>query len=155
MGGPVPVAMSMDDDSMDDEFAKAAEAEERLLEAQNVQDDAQCFLVGSSSVAAIEVDGTGADEGTETGLGTTNMCNGSTSPMATTDASTSIVASSKRSRRREPTSKVWSHFEEVTEKLGVKEVRISAICLHGKHTLCAKSFFWIRTFEASPKTLPC
>jgi hypothetical protein len=32
--------MSMDDDSMDDEFVKAAEAEERLLEAQNEQDDA-------------------------------------------------------------------------------------------------------------------
>jgi hypothetical protein len=28
--------MSMDDDSMDDEFVKAAEAEERLLEAQNM-----------------------------------------------------------------------------------------------------------------------
>jgi hypothetical protein len=31
------------------------------------------------------------------------------------------------------------HFEEVTEKQGGEEVRISAICLHYKHTLSAKS----------------
>jgi hypothetical protein len=64
---------------------------------------------------------------------------GSTSPTTTTDASTSALASGKCSRRRGPTSKVWLHFEEVTEKQGGKEVRISAICLHCKHTLSAKS----------------
>ena len=36
----MPAAMSMDDDSMDDEFVKATEAEEQRLEAQNKQDDA-------------------------------------------------------------------------------------------------------------------
>jgi hypothetical protein len=110
----VLAAMSMDDDSMDDEFVKAAEAEELLLEAQNEQDDDRCFLLGSSSAAAIEVDGIGDDAGTETGPGTVDMRTGSTSP--TVDASTSTTASSKRSRRRGMTSKVWLHFEEVTKK---------------------------------------
>jgi hypothetical protein len=79
---------------------------------------------------------------------------GSTSPTATTDASTSALASGKRSWRRGPTSKVWLHFEEVTEKQGGKDVRISAICLHYKHTLSAKSSFrtghLIRHLELCP-----
>jgi hypothetical protein len=131
--------MSMDDDSMDDEFVKAIEAEERRLEAQNEQDDARCFLLGSSSAAAIEVDGTGAGTGTETGPSMADTLTGSTSPMAIADASRSVAASGKRSRRRGPTSKVWLHFEEVTQKQGGNEVTISAICLHCKHTLSAKS----------------
>jgi hypothetical protein len=131
--------MAMDDDSMDDEFIKAAEAEERRLEDQNEQDDARCFLLGSSSAAAIEVHGTGVGTGMETGPSTADTRTGSTSPTATADASTSADAPGKRSRRRGPTSKVWLHFEEVTEKQGGKEVRISAICLHCKHTLSAKS----------------
>jgi hypothetical protein len=45
----------MDDDSMDDEFVKAAEAEERRLEAQNEQDDARCFLLSSSSATALRL----------------------------------------------------------------------------------------------------
>jgi hypothetical protein len=123
------VAMSMDDDSTDDEFVRAVEAEERLLEAQNEEDDARCFLLGSSSAAAIDVDGSNAGIGTETGTagtpGTTETHNRSTSP--TSDASTSVVVPGKRSRRRGPTSKVWLHFEEVTENQGGNEVRICAI----------------------------
>jgi hypothetical protein len=75
----------------------------------------------------------------ETGPSTADMRTGSTSPTATADASTSTVASGKRSKRRGLTSKVWLHFEEVTQKQGGKEVRISAICLHCKHTLSTKS----------------
>jgi hypothetical protein len=67
----------------------------------------------------------------------TETAAGSTSPTA--DGSTSGSVPGKRSRRRAPTSKVWLHFEEVTENQGGKEVRISAICLHYKHTLSAKS----------------
>lgn len=100
--------MSMDDDSTDDEFVQAVEAEERLLEAQNEEDDARRFLLGSSSAVAIDVDGSDAGIGTETGTtgtpGTTETRNRSTSP--TVDASTSVVVPGKRSRRRGPTSKV-------------------------------------------------
>jgi hypothetical protein len=78
----------------------------------------------------------------------------STSPTVTADASTSTAASAKRSRRRGPTSKVWLHFEEVTQKQGGKEVRISAICLHCKHTMSAKSSYGtghlIRHLELCP-----
>jgi hypothetical protein len=70
--------MSMDDDSMDDEFVQAAEAEERLLEAHNDEANGKCFLLGSSSAATIDVDGSG--EGTP---GTTaETTNGSTNPTA-------------------------------------------------------------------------
>jgi hypothetical protein len=41
--------MSMDDDSIDDEFVQAAKAEERLLEAHNKEFDASV----SSSVAVL------------------------------------------------------------------------------------------------------
>ncbi|WVZ79015.1 hypothetical protein U9M48_026643 [Paspalum notatum var. saurae] len=49
------------------------------------------------------------------------------------------VSTSGKRTRRGPTSKVWLDFEEVTAMHGGKEVRVSAICLHCKHTLSAKS----------------
>jgi hypothetical protein len=105
----------MDDDSMDDEFVQAAEAEERLLEAHNEKVDARCFLLGSSSANAIDVDGSGSGVGAGS-PGTTEMATGSTSPTA--DGSTSDSVPGKRSRTRAPTSKVWLHFEEVTKNRG-------------------------------------
>jgi hypothetical protein len=100
--------------------------EERRLEAQNEADDARCLLLGTTSAGAIDLDGASAQTGT-----------GSTSPTA--DASISIPVPGKRSRRRGSTSKVWLHFEEVTAIQNGKEVRVSAICLHFKNSMSAKS----------------
>ncbi|WVZ93266.1 LOW QUALITY PROTEIN: hypothetical protein U9M48_039261, partial [Paspalum notatum var. saurae] len=124
--------MSMEDDAMDYDYYAAAEAddEERELEAQNEAEDARRFVLGSSAAAAIDVDGAGAGARTGTGMRT-----GSTSPTGTATASTS----GNRSRRRGPTSKVCLDFEEITEIHAGKEVRVSAICLHCKNTLSAKS----------------
>ncbi|WVZ93282.1 hypothetical protein U9M48_039277 [Paspalum notatum var. saurae] len=124
--------MSMEDDAMDYDYYVAAEAddEERELEAQNEAEDARRFVLGSSAAAAIDVDGAGA--GARTG---TRTRTGSTSPTGTATASTS----GNRSRRRGPTSKVCLDFEEITEIHAGKEVRVSAICLHCKNTLSAKS----------------
>jgi hypothetical protein len=55
------------------------------------------------------------------------------------DANTSVPMPDKCSRRRAPTSKVWLHFEEVTTMQNGKEVRISAICIHCKNSMSAKS----------------
>jgi hypothetical protein len=119
-------AVAMSTGSVDDELSLDAVVKERRLEAQNEADDARCLLLGTTSASAIDLDDTGA----QTGMG-------STSPTA--DASTSVPMPSKRSRRRGPTSKVWLHFEEVTAIQNGKEVRVSAICLHCKNSMSAKS----------------
>jgi hypothetical protein len=102
---------------------------------QNQTDDAWCLLLGTIVAGSINVDDVGAK--TEMGTIGTNMHTGSTSP--TVDASTSAPILGKLSRRRGPTSKVWLNFEEVTAMQRGKEVRVSAIFLHCKNSMSAKS----------------
>jgi hypothetical protein len=116
----------MSTDSANNELNLDVVVEERRLEAHNEAEDARCLLLGP---ATNDLDGAGAQ--------TTQTYTGSTSPTA--DASTSVPVPGKRSRRRVPTSKVWLHFVEVTAMQNGKEVRVSAICLHYKNSVSAKS----------------
>jgi hypothetical protein len=102
---------------------------------QNQTDDVWCLLLGTTVAGAINVDD--VDAQTEMSTTGTNMHMGSTSP--TFDASTSAPIHGKLSRRRGPTSKVWLNFEEVTAMPRGKEVRVSAIFLHCKNNMSAKS----------------
>jgi hypothetical protein len=116
----------MSTDSADDELNLNVVVEERWLEAHNEVEDARRLLLGPTT---IDLDDAGAQ--------TTRTYMGSTSPMA--DVSNSVPVPGKHSRRRAPTSKVWLHFEEVTAMQNGKEVRVSAICLHCKNSMSAKS----------------
>jgi hypothetical protein len=50
------VAMSMDDDLVDDELNLDVVVEEQRLQAQNEADDARCLLFGTTSVGAIDLE---------------------------------------------------------------------------------------------------
>jgi hypothetical protein len=110
----------------------AAEAEEHALEDYNEHLD-EMALFGHNVDAVVNIDAV-EPQPTSTMAGTVT---GSSSPAATGSGST---VRDTRSRKRLPTSRVWSDFDEVT---GVddkgKKVRISAICKHCKTTLSARS----------------
>ena len=111
----------------------AAEAAEHALEDYNEQMD-EMVLFGHNVDAVVNIDAV-EPQPTPT-MARTVM--GSSSPTTTGSGST---ARDTQTRKRLPTSRVWSDFDEVT---GVddkgKKVRVSAICKHCKTTLSARSF---------------
>jgi hypothetical protein len=128
------VAMSMDDDLVDDELNLDVVVEEQRLQAQNEADDARCLLFGTTSVGAIDLEDRCTNEDGDNGH---RHALGSTS--STARMSTSVPMPGKHCSRRGPTSKVWLHFEEATVMQNGKEVRVSSICLDRKNSMSAKS----------------
>jgi hypothetical protein len=110
----------------------AVEAAGHALEDYNEQMD-EMALFGHNVDAVVNIDAV-EPQPTPTMAG---IVTGSSSPTATGSGSTTRDT---RTRKRLPTSRVWSDFDEVT---GVddkgKKVRVSAICKHCKTTLSARS----------------